>query len=90
MARAVLFFKVRAYFCLQSVRVTVRFLPPSKLQRQLRAWLTATTRAALRNASSAAKSAAPEPYLTPQFGASFCVSTRYYAAATAAVGMLFG
>ena len=38
----------------------------------------------------AAKSAAPEPYLTPQFGASFCVSTRYYAAATAAVGMLFG
>ena len=39
---------------------------------------------------AAAKTAVPEPYLTPQFGASFCVSTRYYAAATAAVGLLFG
>ena len=39
---------------------------------------------------AAAKAAALEPYLTPQFGASFCVSTRYYAAATAAVGLLFG
>jgi hypothetical protein len=43
-----------------------------------------------RSTRPAATSAAPEPYLTPQFGASFCVSTRYYAAATAAVGMLFG
>ena len=39
---------------------------------------------------AAAKTAVPEPYLTPQFGASFCVSTRCYAAATAAVGLLFG
>ena len=53
----------------------------------------ASQRALLHDRSkrpAAAKTAVPEPYLTPQFGASFCVSTRYYAAATAGVGLLFG